>query len=142
MQKRYSYFLLIFFAFVLVVSIVFAQKLTDRATDALQNGNIEAVETFKTNDAVQQLVNLSFTLQSRLLRISKADKDSLNVLEDSLTVLGYNANVLNDVVSKKGQVPDMDRLMGAVNKQLDLSYAVLAASQKKMKGCWQKTLKR
>ncbi|MBO9618934.1 MAG: response regulator [Niabella sp.] len=134
MQKRYSYFLFILFAFVLVVSIIFAQKLTNQATTALQNGNIEAVETFKTNNAMQQLVNLSFTLQSRLTRINSTDTAALNILEDSLTVLGYNANVLNNVVSRKGTVPDMAQLMTAVNRQLDLSYAVVDAGQKKQTG--------
>ncbi|MGJ7031220.1 ATP-binding protein [Niabella hirudinis] len=131
MQKRnYNYFLLIFFAFLLVVSIIFTQTLTDKATQALQKGNVEAVETFKTNNEMQHLVNLSFTLQSRLSQMSNMDRVvPLDVLSDSLTLFGYNANVLNDAVARKGNVPNLKRLMDAVNIQLNISYAILDARQ-------------
>ncbi|SDD91621.1 ATP-binding protein [Niabella drilacis] len=131
MQKRnYNYFLLIFFAFLLVVSIIFTQTLTDKATQALQKGNVEAVETFKTNNEMQHLVNLSFTLQSRLSQVNNMDKVfPLDILSDSLTLFGYNANVLNDAVARKGNVPNLKRLMDAVNIQLNISYAILDARQ-------------
>ncbi|ANH83486.1 hybrid sensor histidine kinase/response regulator [Niabella ginsenosidivorans] len=130
MQKGYSYFLLIFFAFILVVSIVFTQNLTGRATSALQNGNVEAVETFKNNNGMQQLVNLSFSLQSRLQQAGSLNKEAIGILEDSLTLLGYNANVLSDAIARKGAVPDLRSLIDAVNTQLNLSYAILDARQK------------
>jgi len=133
MQKRnYNYFLLIFFAFLLVVSIIFTQTLTDKATQALQRGNIEAVETFKTNNEMQHLVNLSFTLQSRFSQMNDADKVfPLDILGDSLTLFGYNANVLNDAVVRKGNIPNLKSLMEAVNAQLNSSYAILDARQQK-----------
>lgn len=130
MQKGYSYFLLIFFAFILIVSIVFTQNLTGRATNALQNGNVEAVETFKNNNGMQQLVNLSFSLQSRFQQINSLSKEVVNSLEDSLILLGYNANVLNDAIVRKGTVPNLRSLIDAVNAQLNLSYAILDARQK------------
>lgn len=131
MQKRnYNYFLLIFFAFLLVASIIFTQTLTDKATQALQKGNIEAVETFKTSNEMQHLVNMSFTLQSRFSQISAITRaDSSDVLGDSLTLFGYNANILNEAIGRKGHIPNLKSLMDAVNAQLNLSYAVLDARQ-------------
>lgn len=133
MQKRnYNYFLLIFFAFLLVVSIIFTQTLTDKATQALQRGNIEAVETFKTNNEMQHLVNLSFTLQSRFSQMNDRDRIfPIDILGDSLTLFGYNANVLNDAVIRKGNIPNLKSLMEAVNAQLNISYAILDARQQK-----------
>ncbi|WP_018626989.1 response regulator [Niabella aurantiaca] len=133
MQKRnYNYFLLIFFAFLLVVSIIFTQTLTDKATQALQKGNVEAVETFKTNNEMQHLVNLSFTLQSRFSQMENMNEVfPLEVLGDSLTLYGYNANVLNDAIARKGDVPNLGSLMNAVNAQLNISYSILDARQQK-----------
>ncbi|WP_300601472.1 ATP-binding protein [Niabella sp.] len=131
MQKRnYNYFLLIFFAFLLVASIIFTQTLTDKATQALQKGNVEAVETFKTNNEMQHLVNMSFTLQSRFsLMNANTQANAFDVLGDSLTLFGYNANILNEAIGRKGHIPNLKSLMDAVNAQLNLSYAVLDARQ-------------
>ncbi|MBZ4189051.1 ATP-binding protein [Niabella beijingensis] len=130
MQKRnYNYFLLIFFAFLLVVSTIFTQTLTDKATQALQKGNIEAVETFKTSNEMQHLVNFSFTLQSRFSQLAAVPDNALDVLGDSLTLFGYNANVLNDAIAHKAPIANLKYLMDAVNTQLNISYAIIDARQ-------------
>jgi len=129
-RKNYNYLPFILFALLLVISIVFTQMLTDRASYALQKGNIEAVETFQTSNEMQHLVNLSFTLQTAFFRSSQLHPtDSSDVLTDSLTLFGYNANILNNTILKKGKDPNLSMLMAAVNKQLDLSYAILNAKQ-------------
>jgi signal transduction histidine kinase/CheY-like chemotaxis protein len=131
LRKKNNYLLFLLFTLLLVICLIFTQTLTDRANYALQKGNIEAVETFQTSNEMQRLINLSFTMQAAFSRSSQLQEaHSLDPLIDSLTLFGYNADILNNTILKKGEYPNLSKLMGAVDKQLDISYAILNAKQK------------
>ncbi|MCH5715314.1 hypothetical protein [Niabella hibiscisoli] len=53
-------------ALALMVLIVVTQFFTNKATNALTTGNLKAVSTFDLNNRIQEIVNTSFELESKL----------------------------------------------------------------------------
>jgi hypothetical protein len=93
MRLRFTYFFwILMLAFGLMILVVAAQILTKQNINGLKVGNKEAVHTFTINNRLQELVNLSFELNSKVLSIKS--KEASTSLADSLSMLGYNSAVL------------------------------------------------
>ncbi|GAB3006263.1 hypothetical protein GCM10027051_01830 [Niabella terrae] len=94
-QKGIAFLSMVILSLALMALIVVTQFFTNKSTRALNNGNKQAVQTFRTNYSIQELVNLSFDLQSKLRdRYSSFDSTRMRQLTDSLIMLGYNTNIL------------------------------------------------
>ncbi|HSZ84515.1 MAG TPA: hypothetical protein VK787_00705 [Puia sp.] len=90
MKNRIGYlFYILSLAFVLMVLIAAAQVLARRNINGLIKGNQEAAITFTVNNRLQDLINLSFELESKISNTAKPVNYRQSLL-DSLTVLGYN----------------------------------------------------
>lgn len=104
--------------------IAVTQWFTNQSTNTLNKGNIQAVETFKINNRIQNLVNSSFTLYSNILRDFNTP-----AISDSLTTLGYNSSILGDAIKTIG-IPDSSNTINAViNLQVELSTKIIAAKK-------------
>lgn len=97
MRSKFNYFFwLLFLAFSLMILVVATQILTKRNINGLKAGNRDAVITFTINNRLQELVNLSFDINSKITGRTKLPEKH-NSLLDSLTMLGYNATVLESM---------------------------------------------
>jgi signal transduction histidine kinase/CheY-like chemotaxis protein len=94
MKPSRSYFIwILLLAIGLMTLILTAQVYTSRNVKGLINGNREAAITFTINNSLQEIVNISFSVESAITR--KMYRRSGNrSIKDSLTMLGYNAAVL------------------------------------------------
>lgn len=109
--------------------ILITQYFTSKTTYALAASNRQAVETFRINNRIQQLVNLSFALQSTFSKPGLiADDHRKALLTDSLTVLGYNSTVLADAITKIDKNKNVQLLDKEINNQINLSLDILNAA--------------
>jgi signal transduction histidine kinase/CheY-like chemotaxis protein len=104
MKTRFSYFFwIIALALGLMLLIYLAQLFTNRNVAGLQKGNRDAAITFSIQNSLQEIINIVFSLESRLTG-NKIAKENLSGIKDSLTLIGYNTSVLSklsiDTVSK------------------------------------------
>jgi signal transduction histidine kinase/DNA-binding NarL/FixJ family response regulator len=94
MKYRFTYFFwILLLAVGLMLLILAAQVFTDRNINGLKSGNKEAAITFTINNSLQELVNISFALETRLAQ-KNTSKQELTAIKDSLAIIGYNASVL------------------------------------------------
>jgi signal transduction histidine kinase/DNA-binding NarL/FixJ family response regulator len=122
MKYRFTYFFwILLLALSLMLLILAAQIFTDRNINGLKSGNKEAAVTFTINNSLQELVNISFALETRLAQ-KNTGKQELNTIKDSLAVIGYNASVLQ----KLNLDTQTRKLFGDLNffisKQVAFSY--------------------
>jgi len=69
MKTRFSYFFwIITLALGLMMLIYLAQLSTNRNIAGLQKGNREAAVTFTVQNSLQEIVNIVFSLETRLTR--------------------------------------------------------------------------
>lgn len=127
MKYRFSYFFwIVLLAIALMLVIMAAQIFTSRNIHGLKTGNKEAAITFTVNNSLQEIVNISFALETRLAR-KITDRQHLNTVKDSLTVIGYNTSVLQklnlDTETKK-LFTDLNYFIG---RQVTLSYKSIDA---------------
>jgi signal transduction histidine kinase/FixJ family two-component response regulator len=127
MKYRFSYFFwILLLALGLMLVILAAQIFTSRNINGLKAGNKEAAITFTINNSLQEIVNISFALEARLSR-NLSGKPEFSPLKDSLTVIGYNASVLQ----KLNLDTETSRLFTELNyfirRQVALSYKSIDA---------------
>jgi len=130
MKFRVAYlFWILMLAFGLIILVVATQMLTTRNISGLQKGNKEAAITFSINNRLQELVNLSFELEAKLLRY---DSDNLNrqSIEDSLTMLGYNASILQDINLNIEAVNRFKKLNAFIDRQIGISLKVIGEKKR------------
>jgi signal transduction histidine kinase/CheY-like chemotaxis protein len=121
MKKRIGYlFYILSLALVLMILITAAQILARRNIDGLIKGNREAAITFTVNNRLQDLINLSFELESKISSTAKPVSYRQSLL-DSLTVLGYNTSVLKEVDLNKESTEKFGQLSKLTNRQITLS---------------------
>ena len=66
----------------LMCVITITQVITNRSQIALEEGNKQAATTFTLNNRLEELVNLSFAVENRMLGIvNKKITDKINTLE-------------------------------------------------------------
>lgn len=100
------------------------QVFTRKNITGLKKGNREAAFTFTINNRLQDLVNLCFELQTKLTNSPNTDI-SRESLTDSLTMLGYNANVLDQINLNNEVKERFKKLNSFITNQLDASFAVI-----------------
>jgi len=124
-QKSSPFFSMVVLSLTLMTLIVITQFFTNQATQALRQGNEKAVTTFRINGGIQDLVNLSFDLQSKfkILHDTLTEK-RVKTLRDSLTMLGYNANVLTTATSieSKNLSTNINNL---IDSQITMSESII-----------------
>ena len=125
MKARRGYYIWILSLTVaLMLLILGAQVLTIRNINGLKKGNQEAAVTFTINNRLQQIVNTSATLQTRLLK-QKTDTANIKAIKDSLAVMGYNASVLEKLNVDTATKINFVKLNALVNNQVSLSFKIL-----------------
>jgi signal transduction histidine kinase/DNA-binding response OmpR family regulator len=112
-------------AFGLMILVVAAQVLTKQNINGLKIGNKEAVHTFTINNRLQELVNLSFALNSEVL--SSKSKASRTSLIDSLNMLGYNSAVLQKINNSGTAAAGFQKLNDFISKQVENSMDIIQA---------------
>ena len=129
-NKNLAFYSMVFLALALMGLIIITQLFTNQSTQALRNGNIQAVETYKVNNRMQLLVNLSFDLQAKLSNPdTKIDDTRREKLSDSVTMLGYNTSILNSAISKLGYANNASKINSLVNDELNLFLYILVSTQ-------------
>ncbi len=125
MKIRITYFFwILMLAFGLMILVVAAQVFSKRNINGLKVGNKEAVITFTINNRLQELVNLSFELNSKI--ISQSGKPFVqNSLIDSLNMLGYNSSVLEKLNKRNNAKVEFERLNLLIGRQVEMSMQVL-----------------
>ncbi|HNU13497.1 MAG TPA: ATP-binding protein [Chitinophagaceae bacterium] len=129
MKVRVGYLFWIFMlAFGLMILVAAAQMLTTRNINGLKKGNREAAITFSVNNRLQDLINLSFELETKLIA-GTFQKNQEQSIQDSLTMLGYNASLLQDINLSEQGTAGFKRLNEFINKQIEISLDVLNKKQ-------------
>jgi signal transduction histidine kinase/DNA-binding response OmpR family regulator len=124
MRFRLTYFFwILMLAFGLMILVVAAQVLTKQNINGLKIGNKEAVHTFTINNRLQELVNLSFALNSEVL--SSKSKASRTSLIDSLNMLGYNSAVLQKINNSGTAAAGFQKLNDFISKQVENSMDII-----------------
>ncbi len=125
MIPRIGYlFWILMLAFGLMILVVTAQILTHRNINGLKKGNSEAAITFTINNRLQDIVNLSFELESKLTNPVNRINRRQSVI-DSLTMLGYNASVLQDINLNEEATARFKKLNSFIDLQIQTSMNAL-----------------
>lgn len=128
MKTRVSYFFwLLFLAFSLMILVVATQILTRRNINGLKAGNRDAVITFTINNRLQDLVNLSFELNTKLAGELSAPQIKQPLL-DSLNMLDYNASVLANINPNSYTDTAFKKLNELISKQVETSIRIIQDS--------------
>jgi K+-sensing histidine kinase KdpD len=129
MKKSGNFFWwIVLFASGIMITIAIAQVITQKSFSDLQQGNKQATTTFKVNNRLQEMVNLAFELESKFITNKNIESLSLSTgIKDSLTRLGYNTDVLKKLWEDTTQLSSLNKLVRFVDKQVELSYGVIAA---------------
>ncbi|MGN7784641.1 ATP-binding protein [Niabella sp. 22666] len=127
-KKNVAFFSVVTLALALMALIVVTQFFTNKATNALTTGNLKAVTTFGLNNRIQEIVNTSFELESKLKGATGllADKVRLQSIQDSVNTLGYNAYVLSSF-SEGPTKARADSINNIIDTQVNISEKILAA---------------
>ena len=125
MKPRIGYFFwILMLAFGLMMLVVAAQLLTKRNINGLKKGNRDAVITFTINNRLQDLVNLCFELETKVTNTANLVPGRQS-LTDSLTMLGYNASVLEQINLTEEVTTRFKKLNSFINQQIESSLEVL-----------------
>jgi signal transduction histidine kinase/CheY-like chemotaxis protein len=125
-KKGASFFFIVTLALILIALIVVTQVFTTTSTTALTTGNRKAVETFRLNNKIQELVNLSFDLESKLKKNEPLNEARLQSVNDSLLLLGYNASILSAATIVEGRSTS-EAINSIVDTQVYISEQIIAA---------------
>ncbi|MFV0604505.1 MAG: ATP-binding protein [Niabella sp.] len=121
---------MVFLTLALMGLIIITQLFTNTSTKALNKGNIQTVETFKINNRMQTLVNISFDLQSKLYDpVILTDSVRRKQITDSITILGYNTSVLHNAITKLGYKSYANKIDSFVKLQVNDALFVVVAAQ-------------
>jgi signal transduction histidine kinase/CheY-like chemotaxis protein len=129
MKKSANFFLWIaLLALSLLITITITQIVTQKNLSRLQQGNQQATATFTMNNRLQEMVNLAFELETKMVNGKPVDLISLRRgVKDSLTRLQYNIGILKKVWTDTLQVTFLEKLVKFVDNQVELSFRILAA---------------
>ncbi len=126
-DKNLPFYSMVFLALILMGLIIATQLFTDQSMRTVRSGNAQTVETFKVNNRMQNIVNLSFDLQTKLSNQEIAlDTLRRRQLYDSVFMLGYNSTILARAVSKLGFSKDAKNIEDLITTQVNhLSYILV-----------------
>lgn len=125
-KKNVAFFSVVTLALALMALIVVTQFFTNKSTNALTTGNLKAVSTFRLNNRIQEIANLSFDLESKLKGANTLlnDKSRLQSIQDSVTNLGYNSYVLSSFSEGQTRAVAINNI---IDTQVYISEKILAA---------------
>jgi signal transduction histidine kinase/CheY-like chemotaxis protein len=132
MKRSGNFFIwIVLLAAGLLITITVAQVITQQSISRLRQGNKQASTTFTMNNRMQEMVNLAFELESKILSGKPAELVSpQRGIKDSLTRLEYNIGVLEKVWSDTVQVKAFSKLVQLIDSQVDVSFGILNATEK------------
>ena len=135
-MKRPAFFFiwLMLLAIGLMCVITITQVITNRSQKALEEGNQQAASTFTLNNRLEELVNLSFSIENRMLGIiNKKNVAEINNdgLKDSLTQLGYNVNILQLSPVDTANYNGLNKVAYFINKQIDYCFKIIENANSK-----------
>lgn len=133
MKKPGNFFWwIVLFTAGIMITIAIAQVITQKSFSDLQKGNKQATTTFKVNNRLQEMVNLAFELENKIITNKNIESFSLRTgIKDSLTRLGYNTDVLKKLWADTIQLSSLNKLVKFVDIQVELSFGVISAVEKK-----------
>jgi signal transduction histidine kinase/DNA-binding response OmpR family regulator len=132
MKRSGNFFIwIVMLAAGLLITITIAQVITQQSISRLRQGNKQASTTFTMNNRMQEMVNLAFELESKILSGKPAELISpKRGIKDSLTRLEYNIGVLEKIWSDTVQVKAFSKLVQLIDNQVDVSFGILNATEK------------
>lgn len=129
MKRPVFFFIwLMLLAIGLMCVITITQVITTKSQKALEEGNQQAAGTFTLNNRLEELVNLSFSIENRMLGIiNKKSIGKINQegLKDSLTQLGYNVTVLQIKPLDTSNYDGLKKVAYFINKQIDYCFKII-----------------
>jgi signal transduction histidine kinase/CheY-like chemotaxis protein len=133
MKKPANFFLwIVLLAVSLLVIITIAQIITQKSLSRLRQGNTQATSTFIMNNRLEEMVNLAFELETKIINGKSVDLLSVGRgIKDSLTRLQYNITVLEKVWADTTQLSALAMLVNFVDKQVGVSFNILNAIEHK-----------
>lgn len=133
MKRQGNFFIwIVLLAAGLMITIAVAQVITQKSLTTLRLGNEQAATTFTMNNRLQEMVNLAFELEAKMLNGKSADLISpQRGIKDSLTRLEYNIVVLRKLWADTAKASSLNRLVLFVERQVNLSFGTLNALEKK-----------
>ena len=132
MKKTGSFFLwIVLLAAGLLIIITIAQLITQKSISRIGQGNSQAAITMTMNNRMQEMVNLSFELESKILSKNTSELlASKQGIKDSLTLLGYNTTVIEKSWNDTSKASSLRNLVQFINNQVGLSFEILTALEK------------
>jgi len=133
MKRSANFFLwIVSLAVSLLVVITIAQIITQKSLSRLRQGNTQATSTFIMNNRLEEMVNLAFELETKVINGKPVDLLSVRSgIKDSLTRLQYNVRVLGKVWADTTQQSALSKLVNFVDKQVAVSFTILSAVENK-----------
>ena len=129
MKKSYQFIIWILLMVLgLIAVLVITQINGSRSVDRLVKGNKQATATFVINNRIEEMVNLSFELESKILteKPNYPFKDRPGI-KDSLNKLIQKADQLETIMRDAGISSSLEKIIRLVNGQTALSAAVLSS---------------
>ena len=129
MKKSYQFFFwIVLMVLALMAVLVITQINTSRSVDRLVKGNKQATATFVINNRIEEMVNLSFELESKILteKPNFAFKNRPGIA-DSLDKLIQKAGQLEKIMNEAGISTSLEKIVTLVNRQATLSSAILSS---------------
>ena len=125
MKPRIGYlFWILVLAFSLMIVVLAIQLLTKKNINGSKKGDQEAVITFNINNKLTDLVNLCFELQTKVTNANDLN-NARQSLTDSLTMLGYNASILEQINLNEQVSTSFKKLNKDITRQIETSLEVL-----------------
>lgn len=132
MKKSFQFFVWVILVIAgLMVVLVITQINTSRSIMRLVQGNRQAAATLVVNNRLEELVNFSFELESKLLT-EKAPYIFQNSpgIADSVSMLLQKAKQLEKIMQEEQLSSSLRKILAQVNNQTAISSAVITAAQK------------
>ncbi|CAN5875037.1 hypothetical protein BH11BAC4_BH11BAC4_16750 [soil metagenome] len=127
MKKAYSFFtFIVLLVLGLMAVLVITQLNTSKSVNRLVNGNKQAAATFAINNRLEDIVNMSFELESKIL----SEKPLVLYLnhrgiQDSISKLNIKVRALDKIIDEAAISSSMDKILELANGQSTLSGAIL-----------------
>ena len=128
MKKAYSFFTwIVLLVLGLMAVLVITQLNTSKSVNRLVNGNKQAAATFAINNRLEDIVNMSFELEAKILAEKPVNLFQNNHgLKDSIGLLRNKAVSLDKIIDEAAISSSMDNILDYVNQQSGLSASILA----------------
>ncbi len=131
MKKSYQFFVwIVLIVMGLMAVLVITQINSSSSVDRLVMGNKQAAATFLVNNRLEEMINLSFEVESKML-LEKPPYVFKNrpAIKDSLNKLLLKTGMLNKIMHEAGISSSLEKIFTLVNQQVALSSAILSTDK-------------